>query len=79
MKIKIEPCKACKYLKRIPVGYVSYRCKCKLNHKLRIWDCYGTPHPKCPLKKKELKESNLSLSWLKLNKPNEYKKLVESI
>lgn len=38
--MKIEPCMKCKYLNRIPVGYVSYRCQCKLNHKLRIVDTF---------------------------------------
>ena len=75
--MKLVPCKSCKYLKRIPVGYVSYKCQCKLNNQLRIWDCYEKPHPKCPLVIQGSKKSNLDMEWIKLNKPKEYQKLLE--
>lgn len=73
----IVPCKACKYLKRIPVGYVSFRCECKLDNRLRIRDSYNKPHPKCPLVEQGSTKSNLDMEWLRLNKPLTYQKVLE--
>ena len=73
----IVPCKACKHLKRIPVGYVSCRLVCKIHRGLGIWDCFEKPHPDCPLVKNGSKKSNLSLNWLESNYPEQYEEYLE--
>ena len=78
--MKLEPCKKCKYLNRIKVRYVSYRCQCKLNKQLRVTDFgFDKPHPKCPLVLQGCNKSNLSLEWLKVNKPKEYEVLRKQL
>lgn len=79
INMEIVPCKACKHLNRISVGYVSYRCQCKLNHSLGIWETFDKPHPDCPLKNNKKQKSNIDMSWLKLNRPNEYTELLERL